>query len=488
MDVILPAYARIKGVPCGPTPKQRQFHLSQAMYRYFRGGLGAGKSLAGSRDTMLRVLSNAEWITEHNETSVRPFNRGLDYIIGAPSYDLVEAGAWHHITDWLEQFEELNRWSLIDRIWQTEPKRIRLRTKDVLQFVSLKHPKGFAGINAAGGWLDEAELSEDPMGAFMAISKRLRNNAIPDDRWFLIVTSTNEGFRGVSAHFESEIARGNTQYALVKAPTSSNPGVSAAYIQNLQASMTAREAAELLDGETEAEEGSVFRHEFHRTEQLVDWTWLKRPRHGCEYHVAIDWGGHFHALLIEHYPIDDRGDRDPVGGVDVVFDEVVMDGVQDDVFLDAVMERLHQWNLDVARVTAYADYYPRESVSLANSARYFQGRCYAQRVGDSRNKRDGIRSVRWRLCDARGKRRLYFARRLQQTKEARRILACMDNYAYQTRLSDGETILLPDVKQESVWSHGPDALRAYCWQRYRHLRISEANRVETPAPSHAWGG
>ncbi len=475
MDAILPAYARLRGVAYGPTKHQRAFHSLGCMYRYFRGGLGAGKSLAGSRDTLLKVLSNAEWLTDHNAHSPRPFERGLDYIVGAPSYDLVEAGAWYHINDWLEQFSELNGWSLVDRVWETEPKRIRLRTKDVLRFVSLKHPKGFAGINAAGAWLDEAELGDDPMGAFQALNKRLRNNAIPPELWFLIVTSTNEGYRGVSAHFEAEIARGNTMYGLVKAPTSSNPGVAKSYIDNLSAGMSAREVAELLHGETEPEEGSVFRHEFHRTQNVIPWQWLKRPRKGCEYYVAIDWGGHYHALFIEHYPLDSRDEIDEWGGVDVVFDELVMDGVQDSVFLDAVMERLRSWNLETDKVTAHADYYPRDSVVLANTRRYFGGRCYSQRVGETQFKRAGIRTVRWRLSDANGVRRLFFADRLHKTKENRRILACMDNYAYATKQGDGQLILLPDVKQESVWSHGPDALRAYCFNRYRHLRAHESS-------------
>lgn len=481
MNAILPAYAFRGGIACQPSAPQRAFHLSPSMYRYFRGGLGAGKSLAGSRDLMVRILSNAEWLTQYNATAARKLRRGLTYIAGAPSYDLVEAGAWFHVNDWLDQFAELNGHSLVDKVWETEPKRIRLRSRDVINFVSLKHPKGFAGLNATGAWLDEAELGESPMAAFQALNKRLRDTAVPEDRWFLVVTSTNEGFRGVSAHFETEIARGNDRYSLVKAPTASNPGASAVYIANLAAGMTEREARELIHGETEAEEGAVFRYEHHRERQLVDWTWLKRPRQGCEYYVAIDWGGHYHALLIEHYPLDERGFRCVNGGVDVVFDEVIMDGVQDGVFLDAVMERIGAWNLDPARVTAYADYYPREAVALANTRRYFDGRCYAQRVGDSRNKRDGINTVRWRLSNAKGDRRLFFARRLQQTKEARRILACMDNYAYQTRSSDGEVILLPEVKQESMWSHGPDALRAYCWQRYRHLRVSEADRRDSLA-------
>ena len=469
MRVTLPPYAIRQGIACGPSAPQRAFHLSPAFYRYMRGGLGSGKSLAGSRDYLMRILSNAEWLTTYNQTAPKKLRRGLRYLAGAPSYDLVEAGAWYHCNDWFDQFAELNGWSLVDRVWESEPKRIRLRTRDELRFVSLRHPKGFAGVNATGAWLDEAELGENPMAAFQALNKRLRDTAVPSDRWFLIVTSTNEGFRGVSAHFETEIGRGNDRYALIKAPTSSNPGASKSYIENLTAGMTKREIAELVEGETEPEEGAVFRFEYDRTRSVIEWTWLKRPRKGCEYHVAIDWGGHYHALLIEHYPLLPDNTQDPLGGVDVVFDEVVMDGQQDGVFLDAVMDRLRSWNLDPDEVTAWADYNPVDAVRLANSRRYFHGKCYSRRIGDTRTKRRGIKVVRRRLQTARGERRLYFAERLKHTKEPRRILACMDNYSYSKRVIDGQSVLMPDVNQESPWGHGPDALRAYCWQRYDHV-------------------
>lgn len=479
MRAIFPAYALKDGRPFPPSEPQRLFHRMKCLNRYFRGGLGAGKSKAGANETMWSVMANAEWRTAQRHAGVRQRRQGLEYIIAAPTYDLVEAGALFHIGDWLDQFAELNGKSLIDREWETPPRRIRLVTGDTLRFVTLKKPKQFAGRNAAGCWLDEAELADDPVAAFMALRKRIRDTAVPSSLWFMLVTSTNEGNRGVSAFFDRQIAKGDTDYGLVKGGTLSNPGADRHYYDGLRATMSQREINELLHAETEAEDGAVFRSEYHRHESMVDWEWLGRPRRDCEYYVAIDWESHYHALFIEHHPLDVNGDRCKNGGKDIVFDELAMDGVQDGVFLDAVFARLRKWGIPQQSVKAWADYFPRPANEVANTRRYFDGQCYSERVGAG--KRDGINTVRWRLCDASGNRRLFVARRLITSDCPRGVVQSLGNYSYEKAQIDGNVVYLPNVNQESPWSHACDALRAYCWPRYRHLRILEADRQQEVA-------
>lgn len=486
MKVRLPPYVVMgNGTPGVPSLPQQRFHALTMLNRYFRGGLGAGKSLAGSRELLACVLRNAEWFRKQQKAAGlrrRAKGRPVQYIIAAPTYQLIEAGAWVHVNEWLDSYAEINKSSLVDRIWETEPRKIRLRTQEVLKFVSLQRPKQYAGVDATGCWLDEAELADDPVSTLRTMQRRLRDTRFPPELWFMIVTSTNEGARGVSAVFEAEIAKKNPNYGLVRGSTMSNPGTAQEYIDSITGGMSAREMRELVLGESEPDDGAVFRDEFSLHESVVPWKWPGMARRDREYWVAMDWGTHYHALFIEHdpYVLGSNVIRDPYGGRDVIFDELVQDGGSDATFLDGVVERLRtSWGLSVERdnVKAYADYYPRDAVELANTKRYFDGRLWTQRINDTYAKRDGIKTVAWRLRDHKGVRRLFVADRLHRTKETRRLLACLENYARPKIVVEGQPVYLPDVNQNSPWSHGPDALRSYCWPRYSHLRSKEANRA-----------
>ena len=471
--MILPPYAMNGGAPVGPHAAQRAFHRlggKGATNRYYLGGLGAGKTHAGAAELMRRVLGNAEYLQAHG------FAGGARYLIGAPTDALVEGGAWEAVTRWLDEFEALNHYSLIDRMWTSPPRRIRLITGDLLTFATLKGAK-VAAVNAAGAWFDEAELADDPMAGFRGLRQRLRDNRLPQERRFLILTSTPWGGHVIHQHFEDRIAKGDPAFGIVHASSHLNPGLPSDYIGAITSAMSAREVKELVEGRPQPADGAVYGLEFDKSLSIDHaWKW-NGPRPECHYFAAIDWGSHFHACLIEHDPIDPVSGREcKLGGIDVVFDEVVVDKVQTEAFLDQVMRRIDEWRLTKKIRGAYADYNPTESVEIANGARYFDKRCYADRINDTRDKEEGISTVRWRLCDAAGVRRLRFAERLRKTSSTRGILASMENYARVPVVVDGIKVFTSGVRQDSPWSHGPDALRAYCWPRYRHLRIHDARR------------
>ena len=471
--MILPPYATKEGKPRGPHEAQVAFHklaASGATNRYYLGGLGAGKTHAGATEFLRRVLGNAEWMQANG------FSGGARYLIGAPTDALVEGGAWEAVNKWLDEFEALNHFSLVDRIWTSGHRRIRLITGDLLTFFTLKGAK-VAAVNAAGAWFDECELADDPMAGFRGLRQRLRDNRLPEDRRFLLLTSTPWGGHVIHQHFELQIGKGDKSYGLVHASSHLNPGLPSDYIAGISNSMSAREVKELIEGRPQPADGAVFGLEFDKN-QSIDHTWKwNGPRPDCQYFVAIDWGGHFHALFIEHDPIDPSTGREcKLGGTDTVFDEVVVDKVQTEVFLDQVMRRIDEWRLAKKIKGAYADYNPTESVEIANGARYFDKRCYADRINDSRDKEEGISTVRWRLCDKDGGRRLRFAASLKKTISPRGVLISMENYARTPVAVDGIKVFTSSVRQDSIYSHGPDALRAYCWPRYRHLRIHDARR------------
>jgi len=471
--VIIPPYAMHGGKPAGPHEAQRAFHRlgsAGATNRYYLGGLGAGKTHAGAAELMRRVLSNAEWMQANG------FAGGARYLIGAPTDALVEGGAWEAVTKWLDEFEALNAFSLVDRMWTSPPRRIRLITGDLLTFATLKGAK-VAAVNAAGAWFDECELADDPMAGFRGLRQRLRDNRLPQDRRFLILTSTPWGGHVIHQHFEDRIAKGDTSFGLVHASSHLNPGLPSDYIDSITSAMSAREVKELVEGKPQPADGAVFGLEFDKDRSIDHaWKW-NGPRPDCQYYVAIDWGGHYHALFIEHDPIDPNTGREcKLGGTDTVFDEVVIDKVQTEAFLDQVMRKLDEYRLTKKIKAAYADYNPTESVEIANGVRYFDKRCYADRINDSRDKEEGISTVRWRLNDKDGNRRLRFAASLKRSTSNRGVLISMQNYARTPVSVDGIRVFTSGVKQESIYSHAPDALRAYCWPRYRHLRIHDARR------------
>lgn len=454
---IRPPYCRLNGLPVLPHPRQRLWHRNTAPRKYLSGGYGSGKSLAGSREFMTRVFVNAE------RASSLGYEMSLEYVIGAPTLKLVRKGPLSHIREWLAEARALNGFSLIRSEREHPSPEIVLETGDLLSFVTLRGET--AGANAAGGWLDEAELAEDPLRTFQQIASRVRDARIPAAWRFLLVTSTPpRGSFGVIAHFRDQIAKGDDSYAIVTAKTSDNPAADADYVRTLEATMSESEIRQLLEGELVPDEAAVYGLEFDPHESIDhawDWYGVRADR---QYYIATDWGGHFHAVWIEH---------DPETLTDVVFDELTLDGLQDEEWLVAVADHSAQkWGLTRQHIDAfYCDYNPKEAVDAARKAVHFGDRVRTKRIDGRRgDKEKGIKSVKWRMKPYIGERKLKFAARLRHTNSDRKLLDCFMNYKRAERIVDGQVVLLPDVIQDSPWSHGPDALRSYVWPRYGPMR------------------
>ena len=476
--MILPAYAVKAGCTVGPHSGQRAFHRlgpkfapaggpvirPGAMNRYYLGGLGAGKTHAGTYELMRRVITNAEYLEKQG------FRGGARYLIGAPTDALIEGASWVAVNEWLDRFEALNNWSMVDRIWTSGHRRIRLVTGDLLKFFTLKGAK-VAGTNAAGALFDECELADDPMAGFKGLMQRLRDNRFPSERRFLLLTSTPWGANVLYQHFTDKISKGDPAYGMAHGSSYLNPGLDADYISTNTEAMSAREVLEMIEGKPQPADGAVFRAEYDKAASIdFAWRW-NGPKPDCKYYVAIDWGGHFHAVFIENDPIDPKTGREcRLGGRDVVFDEVIETGVQTEEFLAEVIKRLDELRLR-NKVEVWADYNPTEAVTIANGSRYFDRHCHATRIDDTREKQSGIDTVRWRLRDKDNVRRLVFAQDLRKSSSNRGVLTCMQSYVQESAVIDGIKVLLPSVKQDSIYSHAPDALRAYCWPRYSHLRV-----------------
>jgi hypothetical protein len=456
---VLPPYGMVDGKPTGPSRPQAQFHQACTLHTYvmFLGGLGSGKSWAGAQEFITAILENREAIQKAGQSAAE-----LTYLVGAPTYQLIDAGPWKHVLQILADMELLNGFSLVKgKPRKSHPREITLITGDVIKFVATD-PQKYAGATVAGWWFDEAEEAQAPEAGFALLDNRLRDSRAR--RKFGIVTSTpTVAGQGVAQMFLDRVKSGDIRYHLVRARTDTNPAnADGDYVSRRSATMSEREKRVRLEGEVLPPENTVYGLEVDSVHSVaVDWTW-RGPRQDREYYIAVDWGGHYVGLLIEH---------DPVTGLDVVFDEVICDRVQDDEFLVEVERRLQKWGIQKARVTGfYCDANPAQSVRLAYSPQWFRGKVRSQVVRGREDKQDGIDVVRWRLRPSAGPRMLLVARHLVTGGHKRGIWNSLNGYVRRETVADGQRVVTQEVNQDSQYSHACDALRYYAWQRYTHLR------------------
>lgn len=459
MNYLLPPYGTVDGRPTGPSEPQARFHAACTTHTYvmFLGGLGSGKSWAGAQEFLTSILENRERLQERGQAAVE-----LTYLVGAPTYQLIDAGPWKHLLQILADMELLNGFSLVKgKPRRSHPREIALVTGDVIKFIATD-PQKYAGATVAGWWFDEAEEAQAPEAGFALLDNRLRDGRAP--RRFGIVTSTpTVAGQGVAQMFLDRVKAGDRRYHLVRASTSTNPAnADGDYVSRRTATMSERERRVRLEGEVLPPENTVYGLEVDSVHSVArEWVW-RGVRADREYHLAVDWGGHYVALLIEH---------NPATGLDVVFDEVCIDRVQDEDFLAEVDKRLNRWGLEKRNVKAFwCDANPVQSVRLAYSAPWFPGKVKNWIVKGREDKQLGIDVVRWRLRPVRGPRLLQVAPHLVTGGHKRGIWNSLNGYVRIERREDGQVVLTQEVSQLSQYSHACDALRYYCWQRYSHLR------------------
>jgi hypothetical protein len=460
------------------TEAQAAFHGLPAIYKMFRGGLGSGKSHAGAREFMSAVLENAE----HRGRLRNPGKTGLLYLVAAPTYDVIEVGAWHHITQWLDEFETINGFALDRKRRISDPRKIELITGDTIKFLSMEKYEKWAAATAAGVWFDESELCDDPIGAFKMLQGRLRDRR--SYKRFIIVTSSPRGNRGLARMFKEKQAAGDERFRWVKASSYDNPGNAEGYVDDMASTMSERERRQQIEGEIVADEGAVYGLEFDDSYSIAhDWRWTGRPRFGeCYYDICTDWGGSYHGMLIEHHPhllYDHMGNPMPDSetregwGTDIVIDEFLADGVQDREYCRQVAARCREkWGIQPKDINLfYCDYNPRDAEMEAR--RWWSPKVRSWRVEDKNDRIERINTLRWRLCGGDRIRRLMFAPHLRQTRHDRRILDCMLNYRYKELKIDGQTVLSELPTKDGPWPHGPDALGYRAWIKYSQLRWHE---------------
>lgn len=457
MDFDLPPYGSFKGEARPPNIAQARFHASAAPFKGFLGGVGSGKTHCGARETILGALENGP---------------GKLYLIGAPSHPILETATWDHYCRFLNAFHQHNGVKLdTKRRISPQNRSIVLRGGIVLRFICLKNPSAFAGPTIAGFHIDEAALLEGGIAGWSMLMERLRDTDA--SRLFGHWTTTPRGPVGVVEHFRRLISSGDDEYFIVTSKTSDNiANLNPGYVRRAMAGKSRREIDQQLNAAILDFDGAVYAGAFC-SNASVAWGWdTARDIQRREVYLAIDWGpNNPHVLWIAHDKDED---------FDVVFDEMTAPAQHRELLDRAMKHGRDRWGLHRHMYSGiYCDANPHMAVRIAR--KYFSHPNPRLRVSvhtktvETGDLLDGVHTVASRLLEGEGKasvRRLLFAPGLENTESERRITQCMRLYQWRERLSSGLVLVDDEVQPlKNGFDHGADALRYYCWLRYRWQRL-----------------
>jgi len=210
-------------------PAQRDFLKSDALFRAFCGGIGSGKSWAGSYDLIRRA---------------KP---GRLYLVCAPTYGQLADSTFRSFVSLAEQLGI----AAPGDIKRSPPPSIRLKTGAEVLFRSGDEPDRLRGPNLSGVWLDEASLM--PLDVFTVAIGRLREEG---EQGWLSATFTPKGRQ----HWTFEtFATGRPNTALYRARTTDNPFLPPGFHDTVRGQYTSTLAAQELEGEFLDAGGLLFR-------------------------------------------------------------------------------------------------------------------------------------------------------------------------------------------------------------------------------------
>jgi len=207
---------------------QQAFLDSEALYRGFVGGRGAGKSWICACDLLLRAQDDRL------------------YGVYAPTYPMLQDSSWRSFLDLGARFR------FIKRINRAEM-RVTLGNGAEVIFRSVDNPERARGANLSGAWLD------DDFGlAYTIIIACLRERG---EQGLLSATFTPRGRQ----HWTYEtFGLGKTNTALFHAKTGDNPFLPDDFADVLRAQYPSQFAAQELEGEFVELVGNVFKREWFR--------------------------------------------------------------------------------------------------------------------------------------------------------------------------------------------------------------------------------
>jgi predicted phage terminase large subunit-like protein len=196
---------------------QQAFLKSDALFKAFCGGIGSGKSWAGSYDLIRRAKA------------------GRLYLVVAPTYSMLADATFRSFCAVAEALGVLDTTA----VKKSPPPQVRLLTGAEVLFRSADEPDRLRGPNLSGVWLDEASLMHEDV--FSVAIGRLREGG---EQGWLTATFTPKGRQ----HWTYEtFAAGRPNTALVTCKTSDNPFLPPAFHATVREQYTSAQAEQELD-------------------------------------------------------------------------------------------------------------------------------------------------------------------------------------------------------------------------------------------------
>ena len=456
MRCALPAYT--------PNAAQCRFHIAanRSDNGLWLAGVGTGKTMGGAHEFCRRVVSEPG---------------GTVHLLSAPSRFLLERNSWSAVKRWFQDFRAVNGVDLVDRMVDNQSGReIRLvNGSTIIAFIN-KNYEDYAGVNATQVWLDEVCIGDvDGFDVWKHFDQRLRD--LRSKRRRMFGTSTPNGRQALVAWFQLEASRGDGQFSLVFGRTIENAANQPAdYLPRILRGLSPRIARQQTDAEILSYEGAIYAEEFHLQESIA-WGWRFEDRVEAgkalggepEVCIGIDWGEPTYpaAVLYCHYPDD----------TDIVFDEVVTDGLDEVKLLQELRSRLRHWDVDpwsVARI----DCDPNPPSGKRHARQLFP-KSLVRAIVDPKHQdiMTSTQVVQRRLLDHRKQRWLYLAPTLV-SEDGRGLYRAFQQQGWEeSRGQFGQRVRLPRLAR-SPFRHVLDALRYPLNNRYRRVSYADATPYE----------
>lgn len=219
-----------------PLPKQRLFHESKCRFRGYVGGIGSGKTKAGSAEMIRLGLKYP----------------GTTYIITAPTYPMLRDATQ------ITFFELLPRELMKD--WNKSEGILTLINGTKYLFRTGDNPDRLRGPNLDGFWMDEA--SEQSHMVWKILIGRIRRGVVDIG----VATGTPKGFNWFYSEF---VEKRRDEYFLVTSSSRENPYLGDEFIKSLEDAYSGTFAQQEIEGLFVGFEGLVY-PEFNRMVHVIE--------------------------------------------------------------------------------------------------------------------------------------------------------------------------------------------------------------------------
>ena len=240
-----------------PHSKQQQFHEDLHQFRAFVGGVGSGKTIAGSIETIKFIINNP----------------GGVFVIAAPTYPMLRDATLRTFFEWCpkELIKEYNRSEGIIKF--VNGSEILTRSCDDPRTI-----ERIRGLTIAGFWIDEAAMVDEL--AWKVLIARLRQKPYNLKGW---ITTTPRGYNWIYRRFVSE--RKNN-YSIIHCSSKDNPYLTKEYISELEGSYSGVFSRQEIEGEFVGFEGLVY-SDFNRNIHVIE---VSEKKFFKEVIAGVDWG------------------------------------------------------------------------------------------------------------------------------------------------------------------------------------------------------